>query len=87
MTSQVYVAPGPGARCVPLRGGLRAEAYISTRTYTLTYQARDAAGNTQACAVPVSVDPLALSGGTSSDWWTSLPPPTIWNSALSAPWQ
>jgi hypothetical protein len=38
-------------------GKLRAEAYVSTRIYTLTYQARDAAGNTNICATPVRVAP------------------------------
>ncbi|HEY2260363.1 MAG TPA: hypothetical protein VGH45_11650, partial [Solirubrobacteraceae bacterium] len=40
-----------------LAGKLRAEAYISTRTYTLTYQAHDTAGNTQSCAVLVRAAP------------------------------
>jgi hypothetical protein len=38
-------------------GKLRAEAYDSTRTYTLTYQANDGAGNTQTCAIPVHLNP------------------------------
>jgi hypothetical protein len=40
-----------------LTGKLRAEAYHSTSTYTLTYQARDTAGNTHTCATPVHVAP------------------------------
>lgn len=40
-----------------LTGKLRAEAYGSRRTYLLTYQGRDVAGNVAGCTLPVRVPP------------------------------